>query len=54
MALGVVQTWQYLSLQKNFKKMKIFFLYNSGKNVRDFTYIDDVAESLKKIIFLIN
>ena len=32
---------------KNKKKIKLF---NGGKMIRDFTYIDDVAFSLKKLI----
>ncbi len=33
-----------------FYKKKIFKLYNFGNHIRDFTYIDDVTEILKKLL----
>ena len=35
------------------KKKKIFYLNGSGKHLRDFTYIDDVCEIIKKMVLRI-
>ena len=48
---GVDQIWHYSCLLKKLLKMKEIAVFNYGDMIRDFTYIDDIVESINKLIF---
>ena len=50
---GVDQIWHYFYLLKKLLKMKEIAVFNYGDMIRDFTYIDDIIESINKLIFKI-
>ena len=47
--LGVAQTWLYFCLPNRLASEPIQ-VFNNGKMVRDFTYIDDIIESLVRVL----
>ncbi len=49
MVLGEGQIWPSLNSLKIFFENKPIDVYNSGKMVRDFTYIDDIVEGVIRV-----
>ena len=49
MVLGADQIWHYFFYKKIFNDEPIK-VFNNGKMMRDFTYIDDICESLLKLL----
>jgi UDP-glucuronate 4-epimerase len=50
MVHGEDQIWHLFKFTKNILLGKPIDVFNNGNHVRDFTYVDDIVESIFKIV----